>query len=165
MKILYLHGLRERNSVVLNFLKTLPCEVTAPMLDPYKPAETLKRISEIQADYIIGFSLGGYFASRIITTTPKLLINPALCFPDILEARRSKDPVTAEYKNLQPYLGNKIQAIFTTEDYKIGLRSLPIYKEVYPGSQIIYIPGGHNPGEEIKEKITNIIFHLPLSVY
>lgn len=158
MKILYLHGLRERDSKILSYLKTLPHQITAPSLNPWKPAETLRIISEIPADKIVGFSMGGYFGSLIKKDIPKLLINPALCFPDIVLSRRNIDPVlSAEYRELKPFPGKKIKAIFTTEDHKIGLRSLPEYKELYSEDSISYIPGGHEPGVEIEGKINEFL--------
>lgn len=148
MKILYLHGLRERGGRVMDILDSY--QAITPSLDPWRPAETLKRISEIQADYIIGFSMGGFFGACLQTSTPKLLINPALCFPDIVCSRRNQDPsLTAEYMGLKVWPGSNVRAIFTTEDHKIGLRSLPLYLESFPESSVTYIPGGHNPGEEI----------------
>lgn len=157
MKILYLHGLREQGSKILDFLK--PHKVIAPYLDPWKPSETLRAISELQeVDYIIGFSLGGFFGSCIKTSTPKLLINPALCFPDILKSRRNQSPkLIEEYMGLRPWANSNVKAIFTTEDHRIGLRSLPLYLEIYPESLVTYLPGGHTPGDDIKDIIIDLL--------
>lgn len=151
MKILYLHGLRERGGIILEYLKTkTPYQILTPTLNPWKPANTFKEISEIRSDYIIGFSMGGFFGSCLQTSTPKLLINPALCFPDIVSSRKNKNPnLMAEYSGLTPWMESNVKAIFTTEDHKIGLRSLPLYLGFYPESTITYLPGGHNPGEEV----------------
>ena len=158
MTILYLHGLREKDSKILEYLKSLPHNILTPILDPWNPSDTLRKISTITVDCIIGFSMGGFFGSCLQTSVPKLLINPALCFPEIVCSRKNQDPkISSEYRSLVPWKESNVTAVFTTEDYKIGLRSLPIYQEIYPGSSITYIPGGHNPGSEIEEVINNFL--------
>lgn len=158
--ILYLHGLRERNSKILEYLKMeFPnYNFLNPPIDPWKPTKTLGEVSKLQEDYIVGFSMGGFFGSLIKTDTPKILINPALCFPEILCTRKHPNSdLTKEYLSLEPYQGVNIKSIFTTEDHKIGLRSLPKYLELYPESSVIYLPGGHEPGKEIIKFLRELI--------
>lgn len=158
MKILYLHGLREKDGKILEYLKKLPHQIISPPLNPWEPTKTLEEISKLQVDKIIGFSMGGFFGSCIQTSLPKLLINPALCFPEIVCSRRNPNlKLSEEYRNMTPWRGSNVQAIFSTEDYKIGLRSLPLYKEIFPDFPITYIPGGHNPGEEVAEVLREFL--------
>ena len=157
MKILFLHGLREnyQDNLILNSLKSFTNHtIIAPRLDPWHPIDTLNQIKDIIADLCIGFSLGGLFAMAL-DISKKFLINPALAFTDILrERRRPKYEQIEEYESFPIFIPEQIKAIFTTEDEKIGLRSLPIYLRYFSKDTITYLSGGHNL---TKEQIINYV--------
>lgn len=83
MKIAYLHGLESKNSGPKNlWLKSISI-VYEPYIDYTQPKiyETLKdEILKFQPDYIIGSSMGGYFAFEMALeiNCPAILFNPAL---------------------------------------------------------------------------------------
>ena len=90
MNILFLHGIREnyKDNPIYNSLKSLTdYNIINPFLDPWNPLKTLNSLLPINADLCIGFSLGGLFAASL-DIAKKILINPALCFSDILKERR-----------------------------------------------------------------------------
>jgi predicted esterase YcpF (UPF0227 family) len=83
MKIAYLHGLESKNSGPKNlWLKSFSI-VYDPYIDYAQPKiyETLKNeILKFQPDFIIGSSMGGYFAFEMAQeiNCPAILFNPAL---------------------------------------------------------------------------------------
>lgn len=146
MTILFLHGLREdpENNNILQALKTTGNTIIHPRLNPWEPIKTLESLKQYSPDLCIGFSLGGLFASAL-NIGRKILINPALCFPNILKQRkRPETELIKEYESFPWFHVQNLKAIFTTEDEKVGLKSLPIFLNHYPESEITYIPGGHN---------------------
>jgi uncharacterized protein len=83
MRIAYLHGLESDNKGAKNdFLRTI-AEVYDPAINYHENSiysKILKNVKEFKPDFIIGSSMGGYFAYEIAKTLaiPALLFNPAL---------------------------------------------------------------------------------------
>lgn len=153
MKILALHGLREtpETSTLVRALRTTDHTIIAPEINPWKPIETWKKIEELEVDLVVGFSLGGFFASCLTSQIPRILINPALDIIEMLKERRKpKKELIKEYESL-PFMTRKpeiVKGIFAMGDERIGLRGLPIYLREYPEESVSYISGGHNLTEE-----------------
>ena len=132
MKIAYLHGLESKNSDPKNiWLKSFSI-----VYDPYidytqtKIYETLKNeILKFQPDFIIGSSMGGYFAFEMAReiNCPAILFNPALHSrtmepdmtgheigkfkPDIKLILGEKDTVINPEKTLEFITQNKLENI------------------------------------------------------
>lgn len=159
MKILALHGLRETPETSI-FVRALQQdnEVVAPRIDPLHPRETWKRLVDImneeEPEIIMGFSLGGFFASTLPTGgKPITLFNPALDFIRMLKERRRPDlELIREYESLPSPPGMPL-GIFATGDTRIGMRGLHVFRERYPEGEVRLIPGGHNLSlEEFKKE-------------
>ena len=85
MKITYLHGLEStQGGPKVQYLLDQGHEVYAPALpyktDPQLFAKTLAELRDFQPDYIIGSSMGGYFAYYLcrLLDCKGILLNPAL---------------------------------------------------------------------------------------
>jgi hypothetical protein len=162
MKILALHGLHQKNSPLIKILKNnTQHTIIAPTLDPWKPIETYNALKQYEGsvDLVIGFSLGGLFAA-CLNIPNQILINPALVFAQILEERRKPNfPIIKEYKLLPllKYPAQTIKGVFSLGDSKVGLRSLPLYREHYGEDTIVFLQGKHDLTEE---QINNEILKL-----
>lgn len=84
MNIVYLHGLEARHTgEKVDWLKSKFDQVWAPQMDYRNPKlykETFNEIKKLKPDYIIGSSMGGWFAFLIGSQLgiPTILFNPAL---------------------------------------------------------------------------------------
>ena len=152
MRVLALHGLRETPST--SPLTLAFDNVIAPPINPWHPLETweeLERIVESEKpDVVVGFSLGGFFASTIALSCPLVLFNPALDLVEMLKERKNpREELIQEYESLPiPSSPPSVLGIFATGDLRIGMRGLRIFKERWPEAEVRMIEGGHNLTKE-----------------
>ncbi len=101
MKIVFLHGLESFGKQKKEYLQANFDEVFAPIIDYRQEniwSELYQQIQEFQPDYLIGSSMGGYFAYLYAQhfNIPILVFNPAL-------QGRSVNPIVNENGKYQSH--------------------------------------------------------------
>lgn len=102
--ILYLHGFKSHpGDSIQSILEEDGFKVEAPDLTaPNNPEVIMKDILKISknVDIVLGFSMGGFWASCIPGKTKKIFINPAYYFPYILLHKTGDRRLFQEYMKI-----------------------------------------------------------------
>lgn len=133
MKVVFLHGLESFGKQKKEYLQAQFDEVFAPIIDYRKETvwnELYEQIKDFQPDYLIGSSMGGYFAYLYAQhfNIPILVFNPAL-------QGRSVNPIVDQSGEFQPnctvVLGENDQVInpSLTKKKLVEYSSIEIYEE------------------------------------
>ena len=119
--------------------------------DPKNGIQDLKEIQKTKWDLVIGFSMGGGYASRI-KAKKTLLINPALYISPGMKMLEPKFVKGFErLESTYPIITSNVVGMFALDDkYRSGL--LPMFIDVYGEDKVINFPGPHMPTEETIEK-------------
>ena len=158
MKLIYLHGLESKaGGIKVDWLRKQGHEVYAPEMDYHNPMmfqNIWTWIKQNQPDYIIGSSMGGYFAYLMGTRSniPCILLNPAL-------HSRAFEPVIknpgALFPRLHVLLGTKDDII----DPIVTMDQLQTEYHTRPHMLHFTVAGhGHRTPYKTFKKVINTIF-------
>ena len=143
---------RDNNIFHQAFSEYFP-QIQYPVLrsDPKYGIQDLKELQKTKWNLVIGFSMGGGYASRI-KANKTLLINPALYISPGMKMIEPKFVKGFEkLENIYPIIAHNVIGMFALDDkYRSGL--LPQFLDIYRDSKIINFPGPHIPNKEIIEK-------------
>lgn len=158
--ILYLHGFNSHpGDTIQKFLEGNGFKVVAPDLTALdKPEIIMKEIlSTIKnIDIILGFSMGGFWASCIPGGVKKLYINPAFYFPYILLHKTGDRRLFGDYLKIAGKYQFKDSPVSSTLIYGAKDKTQPLltFQTFYPGGKTIEGLKGHVPDEgELKKYV------------
>jgi hypothetical protein len=133
-------------------LKSFIPELQVPKLrsDPSLGINDLKKIQKTKWDLVIGFSMGGFYATKV-KSRKTFLINPGL---NISEGMMTKVPeYSPGFKIIEklPDLAKDVTGMIAVND-KIRPYIEPIFIERYGKENLIHFPGKHVPEIPIIEQ-------------
>lgn len=166
MKILYLHGLNGNpESQTAKWFNSEFGAVTPVGLDLLDYEDTIKKISNIECDIVVGNSLGGFYANYFANKKqiPQILINP--CFhPDLMLLKINKK--ISNYNELHQFSINSDTGslvILSNED-ELFSEYWDLLKSKLHFTQFKSINGKHKLTldnlEEIKQTINEFLRNL-----
>lgn len=160
-KILYLNGFDSgaEDKYAMHIRSRLPnIDMDAPKVDSYKFFENHRMINELveknHYDIIVGFSMGGFYASQFYAKK-RILINPAFNMFDVIEYYMkhgrifSEDELQYFYRDPIIYEDSITLGIVGENDKFVN--SLENYKR-YFGETYKVFNGGHNVPTKVLDK-------------
>lgn len=161
--VLYLHGFKSfpGDSIEQELSLCDKYKIISIQLDHLNPEKTYKEILEEskKADLVIGFSMGGYWAS-LIPDVDKLFINPAFLFPYILLHKTGSRNLFERYLNLSKnqFLGKSRALLIYWENDKT--EPLSLFNTFYEGDVVKGLTSHVPNSREIKNIVINQILKM-----
>ena len=157
--ILYLHGYKSfpGDSIEQTIRKGCPeFDIKSIQLDHMNPEKTYHDVIEASrgVDIVIGFSMGGFWASLIPKKVKKIYINPAFLFPYIVLYKTGSRKLFKEYLGIASNQFNDRDSDSTLIYYKKDKTEPLGLFNVFYGGKVIDKLSGHVPNEsELKKYI------------
>ena len=129
MKILYLHGYQgSPNWDRINWMKSLGHEVIAPQIDYDKEHDFFINLLDIDFDFIVGNSLGGFtaFYLSLYKGKPSICINPPLYMDLKVRMNLPSKYKIKSSRHISVIIGNDDEVVNPTKTYDWLTKNKPV---------------------------------------